>query len=536
MITSDRGTGTLAAPPSRLDEATDPTGVVPDVLLVDGLSKRFRTPKQRQGLLAGIRTRLGGGRDDEDDDEDVDEVDDDEDGGRRDQAEWALADIDFRLQRGRTLGVVGPISSGKTTLLRVVAGLTTPSAGAVVRRGRIVPLLDSLTLLLQDTTGARNVVLLARILGIPTNLVRRELDEIFEFADLAGRESGGRKSFDRDELRRLVVAVALRTEGELILLDSDLGDGGTGFQRRCLDELDRRLEAGCALIQTGRELDSVRRYCDDVIWLEGGQIVHRGSREAVARAVREDRAAARPKEAPRPTAEALRFAEFLDVALGEERAADALAAATVRAVAQGIDEVGWPAVAEAVGYDLDEARAIVARLDAQDIRSRFARPARADLVTIVSARLTTTSGRALTTIRTDEKAVLEVKARTASPGVELGCRVYLNGLDGGRLLFAYPDRIRVERSGTIRFRATVPPGSFVGSGYRGTVVVSAQIDGQETSVHRRDLLSITVSSLPEDAIEATALDALEPFMPGEGEEPSFEQLEDLDWHVDVEPA
>jgi ABC-type polysaccharide/polyol phosphate transport system ATPase subunit len=337
-------------------QAERPAGAV--VLRAEGLSKAY--PRRGASLGNRIFSRFGGlapgGADDEDEVEEVDEDAEELSSG------WVLRNVDLELRAGSATGVAGPRNSGKTSLVEALAGLAPPTEGRVWAAGRVVPVQDNVTKLMQDGAAWRNVVLLARILGLTRRWARSRLDSIFELADLEGARNRPRKALTTPEAQRIGIATMLHVDGVAYLVDSTLGGTDVAFRERCLALLAARREAGAAILHTSRDLDGVDRLADTVVWLERGSVVARGTPEEVAAVVGEGRARRQEVTRPEPTEDAGRLYEFLRIALGDVLAADALHEATEAARHAAAETVDWPALAAAAGYDVAQAQRVVDRL------------------------------------------------------------------------------------------------------------------------------------------------------------------------------
>ena len=494
-------------------ELSRPVASVPStpgrvVLRAEGLSKGYpRTAAT--GIGTRILARFGGIADAVD--EDDDEIDEEELDDEARTAGWVVRDVDLELRAGTSTGIVGPPSSGKTTLLELLAGLTPPTSGRVVAGGRAVPILDALPKLMQDGSAWRNVVLLARILGLSRGWARQRLEPIFAFAGLTGSEERPRKAMAISEVQRLAVSTMLHIEGAVYVVDSSLGGRDQAFRERCLALLEEKRSKGAAVVHTSREIEGVQRLCDEVLWLERGSVVASGPPREVAATIRGRRAGRRAGAGgPRTTREAAQLLEFLRVAIGDVHASDALHSATAAAVAAGEEQVGWTELAVAAGYGVGEAQRIVDRL---------ARRAGKDVAVVPGYD----AHAAILGASVDIESALRITVEVAIAGIELACAVVLVDDADRRLKLAQPEPFEADRPGLYEVELALQPGLLREGSYRGTVLVAVTTPGARTLLFRRDLLAFAVGG--EEAFEP-----IEAYDPAD-DDVELEEPSDLEWHV-----
>lgn len=354
---SPEGAAPSVMPPASPSEAREV------LVSAHGLSKGYPRPRKAGGLTGWFHSRLMSAEAVPDDDDELEDEDEEREDGER-AAGWVVRDVDLELLAGSSTGIAGPASSGKTTLVELLAGLAPPTAGRIVASGRVVPVLDNMPKLMQDNDVRRNVVLLARVLGLSRSWAMQQRAAIIAFAGLTGSERRLRSQLAIGELQRLAISTMLHVDGIAYAVDSTLGGRDREFRERCLEKLEERRRAGAAIVHTARELEGVERLCDEVLWLESGRIVARGTSEAVAEAVAQRRAGKRDEGAPTsvPTPKAALFVRFLRVAIGDLRTNEALHTAEETARSAGEDRVDWPDIAANAGYDASEAQRIVDRL------------------------------------------------------------------------------------------------------------------------------------------------------------------------------
>jgi ABC-2 type transport system ATP-binding protein len=199
---------------------------------------------------------------------------------------WALTDVSFEVAQGDTLGLIGHNGSGKTTMLKVVAGILRPTKGVVRERGRIAGLLELGAGFHPELTGRENVYLNASFLGLSRAETDRVYDEIVGFAELEPFMDTAVKFYSSGMLVRLGFAVAVHVEPEIILIDEVLAVGDEAFQARCIDKVRAFQRDGRTIVFVTHALDQVRHLCDHAVMLDHGRVHATGSPDDVVREMR----------------------------------------------------------------------------------------------------------------------------------------------------------------------------------------------------------------------------------------------------------
>ena len=197
---------------------------------------------------------------------------------------WALEEIDLAVERGEIFGVVGPNGAGKSTLLKTVAGVLHPTAGRVVVRGRVAPLLELGAGFHPELTGRENVYLYGTLLGT----TRRELDGLFEsivdFAELWDFIDAPLRTYSTGMTARLGFAVATSRFAEVLLVDEVLAVGDTRFQEKCRRRMDSFRRLGATILFVSHDLPTIAAMCERAVWLSGGRVQATGdARDVVGR-------------------------------------------------------------------------------------------------------------------------------------------------------------------------------------------------------------------------------------------------------------
>jgi ABC-type polysaccharide/polyol phosphate transport system ATPase subunit len=184
----------------------------------------------------------------------------------------ALTDVSFSVPKGSTYGVIGRNGSGKSTALKLVAGITKPTSGTVRVEGRISALIELGAGFHPEISGRENVFINGIMLGLTRREVERRFDEIVEFAELREFIDAPVKTYSSGMYMRLGFAVAIHVDPDVLLVDEVLAVGDEGFTHKCLDKFAEFRRRGKTILLVTHSLGLVQRFCDDAVWLEAGRV------------------------------------------------------------------------------------------------------------------------------------------------------------------------------------------------------------------------------------------------------------------------
>jgi lipopolysaccharide transport system ATP-binding protein len=191
---------------------------------------------------------------------------------------WALRDVNFDLERGQVLGLIGRNGAGKSTLLKILSRITDPTTGSVDVFGRVASLIEVGTGFHPDLTGRENIFLNGTILGMRHKEVAKQFDAIVDFAGVEAFLDTPVKHYSSGMYMRLAFAVAAHLEPEILLVDEVLTVGDAEFQRKCLDKIQQVAQQdGRTIILVSHTMASVEALCDHAIWLDRGRVIRQGS-------------------------------------------------------------------------------------------------------------------------------------------------------------------------------------------------------------------------------------------------------------------
>src|SRR6266498_2021833 len=196
---------------------------------------------------------------------------------------WALRDVSFEVQRGEALGIIGRNGAGKSTILKLLANITRPTAGKITINGRLSALIEVGSGFHQDLTGRENIYLSGSILGMNRSEITRKLDSIIDFAGIRQFIDTPVKRYSSGMYVRLGFSIAAHLEPDILLLDEVLAVGDAEFQAKCVNRINELHRQGRTIVFISHDLAAVERLCDRVLLLNRGQISADGSARDVIR-------------------------------------------------------------------------------------------------------------------------------------------------------------------------------------------------------------------------------------------------------------
>ncbi len=184
----------------------------------------------------------------------------------------ALRDVSFEASPGEVIGVIGANAAGKSTLLKLLAGITPPTSGTLQCRGRVGSLLELGAGFQPDLSGMENIYLSAAVLGIERALIDEVLDDIIDFAELRPFIYTPVKHYSSGMYIRLGFSVAVHLRPDVLLIDEVLSVGDARFQRAGFERLVHLREGGTTAVIVSHNLHSLEALCDRVLWIERGEV------------------------------------------------------------------------------------------------------------------------------------------------------------------------------------------------------------------------------------------------------------------------
>jgi lipopolysaccharide transport system ATP-binding protein len=194
---------------------------------------------------------------------------------------WALKDINFEVNQGDVLGIIGKNGAGKSTLLKMLSKITSPTTGKIYSRGRIASLLEVGTGFHPEMTGRENIFLNGAILGMRRAEITRKLDQIIAFSGVERYIDTPVKRYSSGMYVRLAFAVAAHLESEILIVDEVLAVGDAEFQKKCLGKMGEVSKGeGRTVLFVSHNLDAVKKLCNKGLLIQHGQIIFDGNIDA----------------------------------------------------------------------------------------------------------------------------------------------------------------------------------------------------------------------------------------------------------------
>ncbi len=190
---------------------------------------------------------------------------------------YALNGVNMNIYKGETVGIIGTNGSGKSTILKIITGVLTPTSGEVRVDGRISALLELGAGFNQEYNGIENVYLNGTMMGFSEREIDEKLPDILEFADIGDYVYQPVKTYSSGMFVRLAFAVAINIEPEILIVDEALSVGDVFFQAKCYHKFEEFKKMGKTIVFVSHDLSSISKYCDRVFLLNKGTLLGEGS-------------------------------------------------------------------------------------------------------------------------------------------------------------------------------------------------------------------------------------------------------------------
>lgn len=194
---------------------------------------------------------------------------------------WALKDIDFRINKGDVVGIIGANGAGKSTLLKVVSGVYKPTTGTVEVNGKISPMIELGAGFDQELTARENIYLNGAILGYSKEFLEEKFDDIVEFSELKDFLDVPIKNFSSGMVAKLAFSISTIVDPEVLIVDEILSVGDIKFQEKSKNKMMSMIEGGTTVLYVSHSIDSIKELCSKVIWLDHGKIVKMGNAKEI---------------------------------------------------------------------------------------------------------------------------------------------------------------------------------------------------------------------------------------------------------------
>ena len=203
-------------------------------------------------------------------------------GTRKQAGDLGIKRINFVVQQGEVLGLIGKNGAGKSTLLKIISRITLPTTGRISGNGRIASLLEVGTGFHGELTGRENIYLNGHIMGMKKKEIDRKFDEIIEFSGVSRFLDTPVKRYSSGMYVRLAFAVAAHLDPEILVIDEVLAVGDAEFQQKCMAKIKSiSEEEGKTILFVSHNIQTIRNICNRALVLDKGKIVAFGDTESV---------------------------------------------------------------------------------------------------------------------------------------------------------------------------------------------------------------------------------------------------------------
>lgn len=194
---------------------------------------------------------------------------------------WVLQDINFTVNAGEAVGIVGINGAGKSTLLKMITGTTQPTTGSVTITGRVAALLELGMGFHPDFTGRQNAFMAGQLLGYSVEEVAELMPEIERFAEIGDYIDQPVRVYSSGMQVRLAFAVATAHRPDVLIIDEALSVGDSAFQRKCFQRIESYQSAGTTLLFVSHDIETVKKLCARALFIREGQLAHFGAAKQV---------------------------------------------------------------------------------------------------------------------------------------------------------------------------------------------------------------------------------------------------------------
>lgn len=194
---------------------------------------------------------------------------------------WALQDVSFQVYKGDALGLIGLNGSGKSTMLKTIAGVLKPTKGHVEVFGTVAPLIELGAGFDMDLTASENVFLNGALLGYKRQEMEKYYEDIVEFSELREFMNVPVKNFSSGMVSRLAFAIATIGTPDILIVDEVLSVGDFRFQQKCETRIRNMMDHGTTILFVSHSIDQVRSLCNKIVWLEHGHMKMFGDTEEI---------------------------------------------------------------------------------------------------------------------------------------------------------------------------------------------------------------------------------------------------------------
>ena len=194
---------------------------------------------------------------------------------------WALNDVSFEIRKGDSVGLVGMNGSGKSTMLKIIAGVLKPTKGTVETAGTIAPMIELGAGFYHDLTARENIFLNGSLIGYPKEMLEDRFEDIISFAGLERFVDVPIKNFSSGMLARLGFSIATIVDADILIIDEILSVGDYQFQNKCKKRIREMMDRNTTVLFVSHSIEQVKEICRKAVWIDRGHIRMMGEAEEV---------------------------------------------------------------------------------------------------------------------------------------------------------------------------------------------------------------------------------------------------------------
>lgn len=194
---------------------------------------------------------------------------------------WALKDVSFEVEKGEVIGFIGSNGAGKSTMLKVIAGVMKPTTGKVTVNGNICPMIELGAGFDMELTARENIYLNGAVLGYSKDFIEQKFDEIVEFSELKEFLDVPVRNFSSGMTARLAFSIATVVDPEILIVDEILSVGDIAFQKKSEAKMKNMIGGGTTVLFVSHSLAQIEKICNRVVWLDHGKVVKIGDAKEI---------------------------------------------------------------------------------------------------------------------------------------------------------------------------------------------------------------------------------------------------------------
>ena len=194
---------------------------------------------------------------------------------------WAVKDVSFEVEKGEVIGFIGSNGAGKSTMLKVIAGVMKPTTGKVTVNGNICPMIELGAGFDMELTARENIYLNGAVLGYSKDFIEQKFDEIVEFSELKEFLDVPVRNFSSGMTARLAFSIATVVDPEILIVDEILSVGDIAFQKKSEAKMKSMIGGGTTVLFVSHSLAQIEKICNRVVWLDHGKVVKIGDAKEI---------------------------------------------------------------------------------------------------------------------------------------------------------------------------------------------------------------------------------------------------------------